>query len=79
MNVAAGIVEAKTMSPSATIFSKHWKQLTVLIVVVFMIGTFITRAPGAAARAEAAFSRVQRLLHDADTDGREVRPVPLLG
>jgi hypothetical protein len=31
------------------------------------------------AGAEAAFSRVQHLLHDADTYRREVRPVPLLG
>ena len=66
------------MSPSP-ILSKHWKQVTVLVVVIFVVGTFITKAPGAAAKAEAAFSGVQHLLHDADTDGREVRPVPLLG
>jgi hypothetical protein len=62
-----------------TIFSKHWKQLIVLIVVISIVGTFITRAPGPMAKAEASFSRVHHLLHDADTDGRDVRPVPLLG
>jgi hypothetical protein len=67
------------MSPSPKNFTKHWKQVAVLIVVIFVIGTLITRAPSATAKAEAAFSRVQHLLHDADTDGREVRPVPLLG
>ena len=79
MNVAAVIVEAEDDVPSPTIFSKHWKQVTVLIVVMSVVGTFITRAPGAVAGAEAAFSRVQLLLHDADTYRREVRPVPLLG
>jgi len=59
--------------------SKHWKQVTVLIAATFVIGAFITKAPGVAAKAEAAFSEVQHLLHDADTDGREVRPIPLLG
>jgi len=39
------------MSPSSTIFSKHWKQVTVLIVVIFVVGAFVTEAPGAAARA----------------------------
>jgi hypothetical protein len=37
------------------------------------------KAPGVAAKAEAAFSEAQHLLHDADTDRREVRPLPLLG
>ena len=60
-------------------FSKHWKQVTVLIVVIFVVSTFITKAPGVAAKAEAAFPEVQHLLHDADTDGREVRPIPMLG
>ncbi len=66
------------MSPSS-ILSRHWKQLTLLIVVMFIAGTFITRAPGAAVRAEAAFSGVRHLLHDAATDRREVRPIPLIG
>jgi hypothetical protein len=47
-------------------FSKYWKQGTLLIVVTFVAGTFITKAPGVAAKAEAAFSEVQHLLHDAD-------------
>jgi len=67
------------MAPSPTIFSKHWKQVTVVIVVILVVGTLITKEPGAAARVEAAFSTVQHLLHEADTDRREVRPVPLLG
>jgi hypothetical protein len=53
------------------------EAVTVLIVVIFVVGTFIT--PGAAASAEAAFSGARHMLHDADTDGREVRPIPLLG
>jgi hypothetical protein len=64
---------------SKTMFSKNWKQVTLLIVVMFVVGTFITKAPGVAAKTKAAFSGVQHLLHDADTDGREVRPIPLLG
>jgi hypothetical protein len=60
-------------------FSKYWRQVTVLIMVMFVVGTFITKALGVAAKTKAAFSGVQQLLHDADTDGREVRPVPLLG
>ena len=50
-----------------------------LVVVMFVVGAFITKTPGAAAKAEAALSGVQHLLHDADTDRREVRPIPLLG
>jgi hypothetical protein len=38
-----------------------WKQVTVLIVVMFVVGTVITKAPGAVAKAEAAFSEVQHL------------------
>ena len=67
------------MSPSP-IFSRHWKLVTLLIAVMFLVvGTFATKMPRAAARAEAALSRVQQLLHDADSAGREVRPLPLLG
>ena len=66
------------MAPS-TILSKHWKRLTLLVMLILAVGTFITKAPGAGAKAEATFSRVQHLLHDADTDGRQVRPLPLLG
>ena len=64
---------------SKTMFSKYWRQVTLLIVVMFIVGTFITKAPGVAAKTKAAFSGVQQLLHDADTARREVRPVPLLG
>jgi hypothetical protein len=66
------------MSPSSFL-SRHWKQLTMLIVVMFMVGTFLTKAPGAVVRAEAALSGVRHLLHDAATDRREVRPIPLIG
>jgi hypothetical protein len=66
------------MSPSS-ILSRHWKQLTLLIVVMFIIGTFITKAPGTVVRVEAALSGVRHLLHDAATDRREVRPIPLIG
>jgi hypothetical protein len=65
------------MSPSS-ILSKHWKLVTPLIAVMFVVGTFITKAPEAAAKAEAALSGIQHLLHDADSAGREVRPLPLL-
>jgi hypothetical protein len=66
------------MSPSS-IFSRHWKGVTLLIGVLFLAGTFITNEPGAAVRVEAAFSGVRHLLHDANTDRREVRPIPLIG
>jgi hypothetical protein len=66
------------MSPSK-ILSRYWKPLTLLIVVMLIVGTFITKAPGAVVRAEAAFSGVRQLLHDAATDRREVRPIPLIG
>ena len=78
MKVAQGVFEAKTMSPSS-IFLRHWKKVTVLIVVMFVVGTFITKAPGTAVRAEASFAAVRHLLHDAATDRREVRPIPLIG
>jgi hypothetical protein len=66
------------MSPSS-ILSRHWKWVTLLIGVVFVVGTFITKEPGAAVRVEAAFSGVRHLLHDANTERREVRPIPLIG
>jgi hypothetical protein len=66
------------MSPSR-FFSKYWKQFAMLVVAVLVVGAFIAKAPGAAAKVEAAFSGVHHLLHDADTDGRAVRPLPLLG
>jgi hypothetical protein len=66
------------MSPSS-ILSRHWKQLTMLIGVVLVVGTFITKEPGAVVRLEAALSGVRHLLHDAATDRREVRPIPLIG
>jgi hypothetical protein len=72
MNVAAALLRSKAM------VSKHWKQVTLLIVVMFVVGTFITKASGVVAKTKAAFSGVQQLLHDAETDGREVRPIPLL-
>lgn len=66
------------MSP-LILFSKHWKQITVLIVMISVVGTVIVKAPSIAARAEADLSGIQHLLHDADTDSREIRPIPLLG
>jgi hypothetical protein len=78
MNVAPSIVEAKTMSP-LLIFSKHWKQFTAVILMMLVVGTCITKAPVAEAGAHAALSGAEHLLHDADADGREVRPLPLLG
>jgi len=66
------------MSPSS-ILSRHWKRVTLLIMVMFVVGTFLTKEPGAAVRVEAAFSGVRHLLHDAATDRREVRPIPLFG
>jgi hypothetical protein len=78
MNVAALIVEAKPMSP-LLIFSKHWKRFTAVVLMMLVVGTCITKAPVAEARAHAALSGAEHLLHDADADGREVRPIPLLG
>jgi hypothetical protein len=78
MKVAVDNGEAKTMSPTS-IFSRHWKQVTLLIMVMFVVGTFIGKTPGAAVRAETAVSGVRHLMHDANTDRREVRPIPLIG
>jgi hypothetical protein len=60
-------------------FSKRWKQITTLIVMMLVVGTFITKAPQAIVKTEGAFYRVRQLMHAADTDRREVRPLPLLG
>jgi hypothetical protein len=78
MKVAVDSVEVKRFMSPSSILSRHWKQLTLLIVVMFMV-TFITKAPGAVVRAEAALSGVRHLLRDAATDRREVRPIPLIG
>jgi hypothetical protein len=77
MKVAQDSVEAKTMAPS--ILLRHWKQVILLIMVMLVVGTFITKEPSAVVRVEAAFSGVRHLLHDANTDRREVRPIPLIG
>jgi hypothetical protein len=77
MKVAVDKGEAKTMAPS--ILSRHWKEVTLLIGVLFVVGTFITNEPGAVVRVEAALSGVRHLMHDANTDRREVRPIPLIG
>jgi hypothetical protein len=78
MNVAAPIVEARTMSP-LLILSNHWKQFAAVILMMLVVGTGITKAPVAEANAHAALSGAEHLLHDADADSREVRPIPLLG
>ena len=71
------------MSWSPTIFSKHWKQVTVLIVVMSVVGTFITKQPGAVVRVEAerrsriaaAHNRSDRSANEAGHGrGRSVRP-----
>jgi hypothetical protein len=43
------------------------------------VGTFITKAPRVEVKAHAALSAAEHVLHDADADGRQVRPIPLLG
>jgi hypothetical protein len=46
---------------------------------LIVVGTFITKAPVAELKAHAALSAAEHVLHDADADGRQVRPIPLLG
>ena len=62
-----------------TACSSHWKQFAAIIVVLIAAGTFITKAPVAERKAHAAMSAAEHVLHDADADGRQVRPIPLLG
>jgi hypothetical protein len=59
--------------------SNRWEQLALAILLVLAAGTIVMKAPGAMAKAYAAFSGAEHLLQDADTYGREVRPIPLLG
>jgi ABC-type cobalamin transport system permease subunit len=59
--------------------SRHWKQFAAIILLLIAVGTFITKAPAAELKAHAALSAAEHVLHDADADGRQVRPIPLLG
>ncbi len=61
------------------IFSKRWKLVTVLVVMLLVAMELIAKVPSEAVKAEAALGGVRHLLHDADADRREVRPLPLLG
>lgn len=58
--------------------SQHWKSVIALIAGSLIVATLAAR-PGTAARAAAAFSNAERLLDEADADGRTVRPIPLMG
>ena len=58
----------------------YWKAAIMIFVAVFLITLLITQS-GKAARlekgAELAFSRACQLLHEADQENRNVRPLPL--
>jgi hypothetical protein len=64
---------------SSVKFSKQWKTLMVLVAIILAGAIFFPKAHREAVKVETAFSGVRHLLHDADTDRREVRPLPLLG
>jgi hypothetical protein len=58
----------------------YWKAAIMTIALVILAILLITE-PGKAARfksgAELAFSRARQLLHEADKENRNVRPLPL--
>ena len=59
--------------------SKHRKHFAAIVLVMIGVGTFFTKAPRVEVKAHAALSAAEHVLHDADADGRQVRPIPLLG
>jgi hypothetical protein len=60
-------------------FSKQWKRLILLVAIILVGAIFFPKAHHEAVKVETAFSGARQLLHDADSDRREVRPLPLLG
>jgi hypothetical protein len=58
----------------------YWKAAIMILTAVFLMILLITQL-GKAARlekgAEVAFSRARQLLHEADRENRNVRPLPL--
>lgn len=60
--------------------SGYWKAAIMILAAVFLMILFITQF-GKAARlekgAEVALSRARQLLHEADKENRNVRPLPL--
>ena len=72
------MLRSKT-AQARTFCLKHWMQFAEIALVIIAVGTFITKAPVAEVRAHAALSAAEHVLHDADADGRQVRPIPLLG
>jgi hypothetical protein len=72
------VTEAKTLT-SAVKFSKQLKSLVALIAIILAAALFFPKAHREAVNVETAFSGDRHLLHDADSDRREVRPLPLLG
>ena len=72
------VTEAKTMT-AAVKFSKQLKSLVALTAIILAAALFFPKAHREAVKVETAFSGARHLLHDADSDRREVRPLPLLG
>jgi hypothetical protein len=64
---------------SAAKFSRQSKSLMVLVVIILVAASFLPKAHREAVKVKTALSGARHLLHDADSDRREVRPLPLLG
>jgi hypothetical protein len=63
-----------------SIDAAHWRTAIVLIIALFL-GILLVTQLGKAVRlekgAEIALSRARQLLHDAEKENRNVRPLPL--
>jgi len=64
---------------SSVKYSKQQKRLMVVVAIILTGAIFFPKAHHEAVKVNTAFSEARHLLHDADTDRREVRPLPLLG
>jgi hypothetical protein len=57
--------------------SGYWKAAIMIIVLMILLITNLGKAGRFETGAEVAFSRARQLLHQADQENRNVRPLPL--
>lgn len=60
--------------------ARYWRTAIILIVALFLSILLVTqfgKAAGLEKGAEIAFSRARQLLHEAEKENRNVRPLPL--
>ncbi|MBV8772505.1 MAG: hypothetical protein JO166_09275 [Deltaproteobacteria bacterium] len=65
---------------SSVVDASHWRTAIILIVALLLSILLITqfgKAVGLGNGAEVVFSRARQLLHDAEWENRNVRPLPL--